>query len=95
MKHQPIAILVLSAVLTTACTSSPQVPASAMIRRVIAFQHADARLAVNRARAEFGAPHMDSIVEVRCEPGSNSWVVVATESDMKRVEALAAKLDHD
>ena len=61
--------------------------------QTIAFRHQDAAQAANHARAEFGVPPMDGVVQVAVDSRTNSWIVKASAADMKRVEATAARLD--
>lgn len=66
---------------------------TSVLRRVIAFQHQDARIVANHARAGFSCPPMEANVQVECDAKNNSWIVRATAADMARVEQIAARYD--
>jgi hypothetical protein len=95
-------LLFFATILTTpACHSDPAASNAAraaevhppFVTQVIDFHNQDARVAANYARAEFGRPPMDAEVQVRCDGKTNAWIVQATESDMTRVMAIAARYD--
>lgn len=94
-----ILLFLAASALLPACQSNretqdaPRAARSTGDVHTIAFQHQDAAQAANHARAEFGVPPMDGVVQVAVDSRTNSWIVKASAADMKRVEAIAARLD--
>lgn len=89
----PLAFLPLAAALIMpACRQTPA--SGAPERHVIEFEHADARLAANAARAEFGQPPMEGLVRIECDSVRNRWIVEARPADFTRLQAIAQRLDH-
>ncbi len=102
MRSIPVRLLLLASLTVCACRSNTAeqenarragAAAQGLDVRVIPFQHADARLAANHARAEFGQPPMEGVVKLECDARTNSWVVQALPADLARVEAIAARYD--
>jgi hypothetical protein len=101
MQTIAVRLLLFTTLFTAAChadhaqknAARAEETASALQKKVIHFKHADARIASNYARAEFGCPPMESVVHIECDGKSNDWFVTATPADMARVEEIAARYD--